>query len=65
MVEQKNPWGDWESGACEICGDICINQFLEGFGYLGYLWRAIYWKKNVVCTRCVDDLTEEERDKLE
>jgi len=59
-----NLWPDWESGECELCGRICVNQFLEKNSNLLNLWRARYWKENIICTSCVDDLTEKEKEKL-
>lgn len=63
-MEEINLWPNWELGACEICGETCCNQFLEKYWYMGNLWRAKYWKENVICTCCVDELTDEEKEKL-
>jgi hypothetical protein len=63
-TKEINLWPDWTEGKCEICGEICVNQFLEKYGCIVYRWRAKYWKENVICTCCVDDLTDEEKDKL-
>ena len=59
-----NLWPDWESGECEKCGKIYVNQFLDKNSSILNLWRAGYWKENIICTYCVDDLTEKERENL-
>jgi len=64
IIMEKNIWPEWESGECESCKEICVNQFLDKYSSIAYLWRASYWKKSVICTCCVDDLTENEIDIL-
>jgi len=61
---EENLWPNWESSPCEKCKRICVNQFLDKYASILYLWRALYWKENVICTECVDELTEEEKKKL-